>query len=892
MTTAPTTPARTPPSEDERLLSSVALDVEGMHCSACATRIQRSLGRLPAIASASVNLATNRAYVAFEPGGTTVADLCAEVHRLGYEATLVTDAPRATTGPQEHWPLRAAVSWPLAITAFLVALLAPESPLAGWTVLLLAVAVEVVGGWPFLRNAARLAVRGATNMDTLIALGTLAALSVSAVVAIALDGRHVHLGGGGVLAASLHGVMAPIIVAILATGRAVEARVRTRAAVAMHSLLALRPGTARLVAGVEDEDGVGVPPESVALGAMVRVRPGETIPLDGTVVRGSSTVDESMLTGEAMPVERSVGEAVVGGTVNVQGVLVVQVSAVAAESELARLQRVVEDAQRERAPLQELADEISARFVPIVLLLAVVTFLAWLIVEHSVGRAVLSGLAVLLVACPCAMGLAAPVAMMVGCGRASALGILLRGGPVVERLAKVDTVAFDKTGTLTLRRAEVVRVLATEGSTSGEVLTVAASLESESDHPLAVAICAASPETRRPVHGLVAEPGVGVAGYLDGFASRVSALGTNDLPSELVSDITRLRKDGATLVGVHQNGALIGAIAVATRPRPEAQSVVETLGRLGTNVVILSGDAEGAVSSIAGEIGIQQWRAGLSPEGKLEQLRSLRRQHRGVVMVGDGINDAPALAAADVGCAIGSGSPAAIANSGVTLLGDDLQGVPNALLVARSTYAVILQNFGWAMGYNLAALPLAAFGLLDPVIAALAMGTSSVLVIANSLRLVRLGRGADRQVRPLWGTRRRASVIASIVLPLVLFASLTVVSEAISPDRGESLLPTIPTLTFIHLPYSGLAETYLEPSSPGQNEWHVLFLGELAQRASSRPVVTAQGGGGVPSTLSPILVAPNHYSFAVNLTPGRWRFFLTSHFGGRVIHFSESYQIP
>ena len=333
---------------------------------------------------------------------------------------------------------------------------------------MLAAAVEIVGGWPFLKSAVRLIRHGATGMDTLIVVGTLAALAVSAVEAIALGGRHVHLGGGGEFAARLHGVMGPLIISILATGRAVEQQARTRANRAMHSLLGLRPPIARVVTGPDDESGKLVPPESIPVGALVRVRAGESIPLDGTVTTGQSDVDESMLTGEPLPVYRGPGDAVTGGTRNGSGVLVVHVDVVAAESVLAHLQRLVEDAQREKAPLQRVADRVSSVFVPAVLLGALATFLGWWLIAGDFGKAVLSGIALLLVACPCAMGLATPVAMMVGCGRASALGILVRGGDTLEALARADTVVFDKTGTLTESIAKVTEVVPATGFTRDE----------------------------------------------------------------------------------------------------------------------------------------------------------------------------------------------------------------------------------------------------------------------------------------------------------------------------------------------------------------------------------------------------------------------------------------
>ncbi len=485
-----TSPPQTAPAPVQAAPGSATAELElgGMHCGACATRIERSLNRLQGVASASVNLATARAFVSYDPGRAGPDDLCAAVAAVGYEAAPVTHGvARPEPADPDRWVLRAALSWPLALVALAVALFASESAAAGWTVLLLATAVEFVGGWPFLRNSARLLRHGATNMDTLIALGTLAALAVTAVEAIALGGRHLHLGGSGAFAARLHGVMAPLIVAILATGRAVEARVRERAARSLHSLLSLRPPTARLVSEA-DPEGELVPPESVPVGALVQVRPGEALPLDGTVVSGWSAVDESMLTGEPLPVDRGPGAAVTGGTRNGSGVLVVRVGSVAAESVLARLQRLVEDAQRDKAPLQRIADRISSVFVPAVLIGAALTFLAWWVLAGDLGRAVLAALALLLVACPCAMGLAAPVAMMVGCGRASALGIFVRGGDALERLAKVDRVAFDKTGTLTERHAVVSGLAALPGWNELDALGLAAAVESTSDHPIAAAV--------------------------------------------------------------------------------------------------------------------------------------------------------------------------------------------------------------------------------------------------------------------------------------------------------------------------------------------------------------------------------------------------------------------
>jgi copper-transporting P-type ATPase V len=888
--TAPA-PSRTD-GQGEPTLTTAELELEGMHCSACATRIQRSLGRLPAVASASVNLATTRAFVSYDADRIGLEGLCQAVADVGYSASPATPTVATTEHDPDHWVRRAAISWPLAIAAVLVSVLAPETPTAGWTVLVLAIIVEIAGGWPFLRNSARLLRHGGTSMDTLIALGTLAALAVSAVEAIALGGRHVHLGETGAFAARLHGVMSPLIVAILATGRAVEAKARDRASRAMHSLLSLRPPTARMVATPEDEVGELVSPESVPVGALVRVRPGEGLPLDGTVVSGWSPVDESMLTGEPLPVDRGPGSEVTGGTRNGSGVLVVRVSSVAAESVLARLQRLVEDAQRDKAPLQRLADRISSVFVPAVLLGALVTFLAWALVVGNVGKAVLSGLAVLLVACPCAMGLAAPVAMMVGCGRAAAVGIFIRSGDVLERLAKVDAVVFDKTGTLTERHAEVTLVGAAQGTTGEEVLALAAAVEAESDHPIAVAILHAAPADRELRAGDVqALPGVGVRGTVDGRVIEVSRLVPADLPASMATPVADRYARGETVVVVERDGVVIGSIAVTTPLRPEARQAVDHLRALGLTSSILSGDSEPAVRTVAHELHIDDARGGLSPAGKVGAVNAMRDGSRSVVMVGDGVNDAPALAAADVGCAIGSGSEAAVANSGVALLGSDLQGVPAAIGVARSTYAVIVQNFGWAMGYNLAALPLAAFGLLDPLVAAVAMGLSSVIVVLNSLRLRKLGRGGLDAIGSPQVMRGRRGVAVSVALPIILFAGLTGVSQALSPARGQSLLPTLPSITTTALPQGGSVESYLDPGGAGVNQFHLIFSGTPAQLATVDPRVMAGISGTPPALLRQIKVTTGHYSDIVVTSPGRWLFHVSAIFGRTHVAFVISHSI-
>jgi copper-transporting P-type ATPase V len=876
----------------EGQLATAELALGGMHCGACASRIEGALAGQLGVVSASVNLATTRAFVAYDPGTVGIDQLCTAVDGAGYSAAAVeADDGELRRERSDHWGLRAAISWPLALAALIISLTAPAggSAVDGWTVLILAVVVEGAGGWPFLRTTARLLRRGATSMDTLIALGTLAALAVSAVEAIALHGQHYHLGGGGEFAARLHGVMAPLIVAILVTGRAIEARARERAARAMHSLLGLRPPTARVVATPEDDAGRLVAPESIPVGAYVRVRAGETIPLDGEVVSGWSAVDESMLTGEPLPVERGPGAVVTGGTQNGGGVLVVRVATVAAESVLARLQRLVEEAQRDKAPLQRIADQISGVFVPVILAASLVTFLVWWLAVGDLGKAVLSAVALLLVACPCAMGLATPVAMMVGCGRASALGILIRSGDGLERLAKVDTVVFDKTGTLTERFARVTTVMVGAGTTRAEVMALAAAVEAESDHPIAVAIRAESGPGPRAEEATIL-PGTGVEAMVGGRPVRVVRVTAAVVPPELVEAVAACEERGETVVVVERDAVVMGAIAVSTPLRPEAADAVAQLRAMGLRTSILSGDSRPAVQTVADRLGIDDAGSGLSPADKVEQLRSLKSGQRHVLMVGDGINDAPALAMADVGCAIGSGTEAALANSDVALLGDDLHGVPAAIGLARSTLAVILQNFGWAMGYNISAIPLAAVGLLDPLVAAVAMGLSSLIVVLNSLRLMRLGRSGLDQVEPMRVMRGARGFALWLALPVVLFAGATVIGQVVSPARGQSLLPGLNVpITNVALAGGGSAEVYLYPGTAGVNQFHVILDGlSPAQENTSVLRVVATDGTGPAQVERQLRLSPGHFVDYPTLGKGTWRFSMTVTIDGRTQRFSVS----
>ena len=650
----------------------------------------------------------------------------------------------------------------------------------------------------------------------------------------------------------------------------------------MHSLMALRPPTARVVSTPEDSEGRLVPPESVPVAALVRVRPNEAIPLDGVVVSGFSAVDESMLTGEPLPVDHGPDSRVTGGTRNGAGALVIRVETIAAESVLSRMQRLVEDAQRDKPPMQKLADRISGVFVPVVLVAAALTFLAWWLLDGNFGTAVLSGVAVLLVACPCAMGLATPVAMMVGTGRASALGILVRGGDALERLARADTVVFDKTGTLTERFARVTGVAAVPEVADGRVLALASAVEAESEHPIATAICGAAQPLERATEVEVL-PGAGVLGTVAGHRIRVGRLDGATAPASLAAAIASYQDRGDTVVSVACDDQMVGVIAVATPIRPDAAPAIATLHQMGLKTAILSGDAAPAVTAVAATLDIDWAQSGLSPSQKLEALQAMQADDHRVVMVGDGVNDAPALAAADVGCTVGSGSESALANSDVALLGSDLEGVPAAVGIAGSTSAVIVQNFGWAMGYNLSALPLAAAGFLDPLVAAVAMGFSSLVVVLNSLRLVRLGRTGIDRIRPPAVMRGLRGFVLSVAVPVVLFAGATVAFQTVSPSRGQPLLPSLPSISDVTLPHGLAAEVYLQSSRAGVNQFHVIFTtsngASAAIKTAPRVVAARRGGPVMPLRL--VKLSVGHYTAYGVFEAGTWRFTTVDVINGR-----------
>ena len=730
------------------------LRVEGMTCGSCAARIQRTLSREEGVAEAEVNFATGRARVAFDHEVTGFDDLRQRVDRLGYALEPVDDGhvERAADDeggdgqepedPEERarrlWRRRVIVSAPPTLVVIWLAMFSGElgeQSWARWTQFVLATPVQFWVGWPFLAEMARRARRLTANMDTLIGIGTLAAYGYSVVTLLV----------GGFLFFEV----AAGIVAALALGRYFEARSKSRAGHALRALLELGAKQARVLRDGPDgpvEELVAV--EEVRVGQLMRIRPGEKVPTDGRVVDGASAVDESMLTGESVPVEKTVGDTVAGATVNTSGVLTVEATAVGSDTALAQIVRLVEQAQSGKAPVQRLADRISAVFVPIVIAIALGTLAGWWLLAGDPVAGLVAAVAVLIIACPCALGLATPIAIMVGTGRGAELGVLIKQIETLERTRDITTVVFDKTGTLTRGQMTLTEVVTAPGVEEDELLRRAGAVEADSEHPIGQAIAEAARErvgALPPVAGFEAIAGRGVrADVKDATAwvgRRKLLADAGMVVPEAVDDAAeRLEAQGSTVVFTGWDGEARGVLAVADTLKGGAADVVAELHGMGLSVAMLTGDNTRTAEAIAGQVGLDRVLAEVLPDDKKGEIERLQAQGEVVAMVGDGVNDAPALVQADLGIAIGTGTDVAIESSDLTLMRGDLAGVPLAIRLSRRTYRTILQNLGWAFGYNVAAIPLAAAGLLNPIIAGAAMAFSSVSVVLNALRLRRFGR--------------------------------------------------------------------------------------------------------------------------------------------------------
>ncbi|MER5943430.1 heavy metal translocating P-type ATPase [Streptomyces sp. NPDC001928] len=719
-----------------------------MTCASCAARVEKKLNRMDGV-TATVNYATEKAKVSY-PAGIAVADLIAVVEKTGYTAEepappqLATHEPQQTPEDPELTGYRQRLTVSILLAAPVIALsMIPALQFDNWQWLALTLASPVVvwGGLPFHRAAFTNARHGAATMDTLISMGTLAAFGWSLWALFfgdaGMPGMHDTFeftvsGTDG--ASQIYLEVASGVVTFILLGRYLEARSKRRAGAALRALMELG---AKDVAVLRDGREVRVPVDRLAVGDRFVVRPGEKIATDGTVVEGASAVDAALLTGESVPVDVAVGDAVTGATVNAGGRLVVEATRIGADTQLARMARLVEDAQNGKAEVQRLADRISAVFVPAVIVLAVATFGAWLGLTDDTVAAFTAAVAVLIIACPCALGLATPTALMVGTGRGAQLGILIKGPEVLESTRRVDTVVLDKTGTVTTGRMSLQKVYVAEGADEEQVLRLAGAVEHASEHPVGRAVAAGADHRFGPlpeVEGFENVPGRGVRGRVEGHHVAVGRL-FDALPTELARARDEAERDGRTAVVVGWDGAARGLVAVADTVKETSAEAVRELRALGLTPVLLTGDNRLVAEAVADAVGIDQVIAEVLPEEKVEAVRRLRGEGRCVAMVGDGVNDAAALATADLGLAMGTGTDAAIEASDLTLVRGDLRVAADAIRLSRRTLATIKGNLVWAFGYNVAALPLAAAGLLNPMIAGAAMAFSSVFVVSNSLRL-------------------------------------------------------------------------------------------------------------------------------------------------------------
>ena len=700
----------------------IELEIGGMTCAACANRIEKKLNRLDGVV-ATVNYATEKAR-AVVPAGLTAADLIAVVEKTGYTAAEPQAEPVADERRADPLRTRLLVSVALSVPVIVLAMV-PAWQFTYWQWLSLTLAAPVVayGGWPFHRSAFVNLRHGAATMDTLVSIGTLAAFLWSLWALFLGDAgipgmTHPFELRAGADGDAIYLEAAAGVTTFLLAGRYAEARAKRRAGDALRSLLALGAKTVTLA------DGREIPVEQLQADDVFQVRPGEKVATDGVVVDGSSALDLSLLTGESVPVEVSAGDPVTGGTINAGGRLVVRATRVGADTQLAQMARLVEEAQDGKAAVQRLADRISGVFVPVVIAIAIATLGYWLGTGQGVTAAFTAAVAVLIIACPCALGLATPTALLVGTGRGAQLGILIRGVEALESTRRVDTIVLDKTGTVTTGVMSVSAVVPEPGHDADEVLRLAGAVEAASEHPLgrAIARAAAAQGPLPAVSDFRATAGVGVRGTVDGAEVEI-ARGTGDTAE--------------TWVEVRVDGAARGRLALADAVRPSSAAAVRSLRRLGLEPVLVTGDAPAVAESVARQVGITEVIAGVLPAGKVDVVKQLQAEGKSVAMVGDGVNDAAALAQADLGVAMGAGTDVAIEASDLTLMRGDLTAAVDAVRLARRTVTIIRGNLFWAFAYNVAALPLAAAGLLNPMIAGAAMALSSIFVVANSLRLRR-----------------------------------------------------------------------------------------------------------------------------------------------------------
>ena len=851
------------------------LPVAGMTCASCVNRIERFLKKTPGVEDAAVNLATEIATVRYQPWLAGHAELAGAIEAAGYElkpaaagessatrslreAAAVDAAERSAQA--RRLLLEASVSIAVAI-AIMVAMFWPQTSLPMADInrlaLLPATFIQLWAGRRFYGAAWRAGRHGGLTMDTLVAVGTTAAWAYS--VGVTLFPEAIHEAG---LHPETYFDSSTIIIGLVLLGRWLEARAKTQATAAIRRLIGLQATSAILVRGSDVADEV-IGLEAVRPGDLLRVRPGDTIPVDGVVTDGQSAVDEAMLTGEAMPVMKGPGDEVIGATLNTTGSLVFRATRVGADTALARIVALVERAQGSKAPIQRLADRVSEAFVPAVLVIAAITFAGWFVLgaEPRLTLALTAFIGVVIVACPCAMGLATPTAIMAGTGRGAEAGILFRGGESLELAHRVSVVVFDKTGTLTAGRPEVVAIEPAPGVEPAEVLDLAASLERGSEHPLGAAIVARANRDElgfRTVSEFRAIAGEGVSGIVDGrpvVVGTASLLARSGVPTEGLPPIPAGEgASGRTVAWVAIDGQLAGRIAIADPIRPEAAAAVRELDRAGIETWLISGDSRAAADAVAAAVGIEPARvmAEVLPADKAAAIERLQAGGRVVAMVGDGINDAPALARADVGIAIGSGADVAIEAAGVTLVGGDPRGVVAAIALSRATMSTVRENLFWAFGYNVLLIPVA-MGVLVPVgltinpaLAAAAMALSSVAVVTNSVRLRRFdARARVPQPAPARGPlarlRRGWYLVAVAILSLAFAGGALAADRAI--DAGAAQVAVTAgdgrfEPAWIHVRSGGFAVIRFTNADPVFHDWNVEGLANVD--AAARPGQTQQ----------------------------------------------------
>jgi Cu+-exporting ATPase len=733
----------------------VELPITGMTCASCANRIERRLNKLDGVA-ATVNYATESATVEYDAGSVAADQLVDAVAAAGYQTTLPSDeleaAPSGATESDASAPLRRRLIFSaLASLPVLLMSMIPSLQFDNWQWLSLQLATPVVlwGAWPFHRAAWANAKHATATMDTLISIGTLAAwlwslyalfLGDAGMNSMRMEFNLIPSAGSG--ANEIYLETASIVTTFILAGRYFEARAKRRAGAALKALLELG---AKDVAILDDTGAERrIPVDQLQIGDRFVVRPGEKVATDGIVEDGNSAVDMSMLTGESIPVEVSPGTEVAGATVNAGGRLIIRATRVGSDTALAQIARLVTDAQTGKAPVQRLADRVSGIFVPIVLLLAAATLGFWLGTGQSATFAFTAAVAVLIIACPCALGLATPTALMVGTGRGAQLGLLIKGPEVLESTRRVDTVVLDKTGTVTTGKMSLTEVTVADGVDAAEALRLVGALEHASEHPIAQAIAAAAAADGPlpAIEGFANREGLGVEGVVEGHALIVGrpallADWSMHLPPELDAARRAAESRGQTAIAAGWDGRATAIFVVADTVKPTSGEAIARLKALGLRPVLLTGDNEATARAVAAEVGIDEVIAEVMPADKADVIRRLQAEGRVVAMAGDGVNDAPALAQADLGLSIGTGTDVAIEASDLTLVSGDLRAAADAIRLSRATLRTIKQNLGWAFGYNVAAIPLAAIGLLNPVLASAAMAFSSISVVANALRLRR-----------------------------------------------------------------------------------------------------------------------------------------------------------